>query len=95
MTGFEQRVHAVVTGLQPGEVVSYGWVAAAAGRPGAHRAVGRVLRDLADDSWPWWRVVRADGHLAAPNSVDQCRRLDAEGVHVEAERVIDPPVRRV
>jgi methylated-DNA-protein-cysteine methyltransferase-like protein len=95
VTDFERRVRAVVTGLQPGEVVSYGWVAGAAGRPGAHRAVGRVLRDVADDSWPWWRVVRADGRLAAPNSVEQGRRLDAEGVHVEDDRVVDPPVRRV
>jgi methylated-DNA-protein-cysteine methyltransferase-like protein len=94
VTEFEDRVRGVVAGLQPGEVVSYGWVAGEAGRPGAHRAVGRVLRDLGDDSLPGWRVVRADAHLAAPNSVQQRRRLHAEGVHVEGDRIVDPPVRR-
>jgi alkylated DNA nucleotide flippase Atl1 len=37
---------------------------------------------------PWWRVVRTDGRLAAPNVADQRRRLRAEGVEIDGERVI-------
>jgi methylated-DNA-protein-cysteine methyltransferase-like protein len=75
----------VLRGLGPGEVVSYGEVAAEAGHPGAHRAVGRFLRD--HDGFPWWRVVTADGRLVPGHEADQTRRLEAEGVTVRAGRV--------
>lgn len=88
MSPFARRVDAVLAALAPGEVVSYGEVAAAAGAPGAARAVGRVLRDL--DGRAWWRVVRADGRLAAPDVADQARRLAAEGVTVRAGQVMAP-----
>src|ERR1043166_3098238 len=38
--GFEQRVKDVIMRLMPGEVVTYGEIAAEAGYPGAARAVG-------------------------------------------------------
>lgn len=71
--------------LQPGEVVSYGEVAAQAGSPGAARAVGRVL--AAHDGCPWWRVVSASGRLAPGLEREQTRRLHAEGVVVEGGSV--------
>ena len=40
---FHERVVSVLSQLQPGEVVSYGEVAAEAGYPGAARAVGALL----------------------------------------------------
>ena len=40
MTEFERLVLAVVDELQQGQLVSYGWVASEAGKPGAARAVG-------------------------------------------------------
>lgn len=86
MTRFARRVAAVVAALSPGDVVSYGEVAAAAGAPGAARAVGVVLRDI--DGVPWWRVVRADGRLVAPDPTEQARRLTVEGVTVRGGRVI-------
>ena len=94
MTEFERRVLAVIRGLQHGEVVSYSWVASEAGRPGAARAVGRILRDIGDDRVPWWRVVRADGSVVAPDPARQRRLLLAEGVDVRDGRVVEPPVRR-
>ncbi|HEX7097303.1 MAG TPA: MGMT family protein [Acidimicrobiales bacterium] len=94
MSEFERRVLDVVAQLQPGEVVCYSWVAAEAGRPGAARAVGRILYDLADDDTPWWRVVRADGTIVAPSGARQRRLLLDEGVRVVGGRVIEPPVRR-
>ena len=83
--GFADAVEAVVRSLRAGEVASYGEVAAEAGYPGAARAVGGVLRS--SEGLPWWRVVRADGTLAAPKAEDQAARLESEGIRVVAGRV--------
>jgi len=82
---FEEAVLAVLRGLGPGEVATYGEVAEEAGHPGAARAVGNLLAGSED--LPWWRVVRADGGLVAGHEIDQARRLRAEGVEVRAGRV--------
>lgn len=86
MSRFADRVVAVVSGTRPGEVVTYGEVAAEAGAPRAARAVGNVL--AASEGLPWWRVVRADGRLASGKQEDQARRLRDEGVEVQAGRVV-------
>ena len=84
--GFAERVRAVIAGLSPGEVVSYGDVAAQAGYPGAARGVGRVLSS-SGAGLPWWRVVMASGRLAPGKETVQARRLRAEGVTVRNGRV--------
>ncbi|CAN5558542.1 hypothetical protein BH23ACT7_BH23ACT7_08280 [soil metagenome] len=84
-TPFSDAVAAVLAGLRPGEVVTYGEVAAEAGYPSAARAVGTFLRD--SEGFPWWRVVRADGRLASGKIVEQERLLAAEGVPVASGRV--------
>lgn len=76
----------VLAALEPGEVVSYGEVAARAGFPGAHRAVGHLLATTGAPNW--WRVVRSDGRLAAPKPARQAQLLAAEGVAVVAGRVV-------
>lgn len=86
-SAFAERVHAVVRGLPPGTVASYGEVAAEAGAPRAARAVGRVLASAVVDL-PWWRVVTADGRLAPHKERDQARRLAAEGVACRDGRVV-------
>jgi methylated-DNA-protein-cysteine methyltransferase related protein len=83
---FEDRVAAVLRGLGPGDVLSYGEVAAEAGAPGAARAVGSLLR-RGLPGVPWWRVVRADGWIVCPNGAEQIARLRAEGVRVQGGRV--------
>lgn len=85
MTPFQSAVAAVIAGLQPGQVVTYGEVAAEAGYPGAARAVGTFLRDF--DGYPWWRVVRSDGRLLLRKEVEQSRRLRAEGIPVVQGRI--------
>lgn len=92
MTEFQERIRDVIAALGPGEVVSYGEVARRAGRRRAARSVGAFLAQFGSDL-PWWRVVRADGQLAAHKVTDQARRLRAEGIDVEGGRVIDalPP----
>lgn len=79
MGGFEDHVVEVVRGLPPGAVVTYGEVAAEAGRPGAARAVGRVLA-ASGGTLPWWRVVTATGRLVPGHEVEHAARLAAEGV---------------
>lgn len=82
---FADAVRGVLRDLRRGEVVSYGEVARRAGYPGAARAVGNVLAR----GWgvPWWRVVRADGSLAAHSLEEQLRRLRREGVPIAGRRV--------
>ena len=94
MNEFERRVLDIVAELQPGQVVSYGWVASEAGRPRAARAVGHVLGGLDDDTRPWWRVVQANGRIVSPRPHVQRARLLEDGVVLDGDRVIEPPVQR-
>jgi methylated-DNA-protein-cysteine methyltransferase-like protein len=75
---FEAAVRRVLEALPPGRVMSYGEVAAEAGRPGAARAVGNLLR--VSTGLPWWRVVSASGRLVPGAEAEQAARLRAEGV---------------
>ena len=94
MTEFERRVLAIVHELQPGQLVSYGWVASEAGKPRAARAVGNILSELCDDSGPWWRVVDASGRIVSPRRADQRARLIEDGAVLDGDRVLEPPVQR-
>jgi methylated-DNA-protein-cysteine methyltransferase related protein len=71
-----------VDAVPPGEVASYGEIAAAAGT--SPRVVGRVLARLGDEV-PWHRVVRADGSVARHLEREQLDRLVAEGVRLRAD----------
>jgi methylated-DNA-protein-cysteine methyltransferase related protein len=82
-TPFEHAIVRVLAGLEPGDVLTYGEVAAEAGRPGAARAVGRFLADHGGDVC-WWRVVTSTGRLVPGHEVEHARRLRAEGVAVDA-----------
>ncbi len=89
MTEFEDAALEVISGLEPGDVLTYGEVAAEAGFPGAARAVGSLLRKTGADV-PWWRVVAAGGHLRSPNPARQARLLADDGVLVVGSRVAKP-----
>jgi methylated-DNA-protein-cysteine methyltransferase-like protein len=84
--GFAEQAERVNRALRPGEVVTYGEVAADAGRPGAARAVGHLLATRPADL-PWWRVVTANGRLVPGHEAEHARRLAAEGVALEGGRV--------
>lgn len=85
-TSFRDAVLEVVASVPRGHLVTYGEVAAEAGRPGAARAVGTVLaRDGGEV--PWWRVVPASGRLAPHLAERQAAALAAEGVVVVAGRI--------
>lgn len=90
---FEGAVLEVLATVAEGEVISYGELASAAGHRGAARAVGNLLRGI-DEPVPWWRVVRADGRLVAPDRAAQARLLSREGVAVRDGRVVAGDSRR-
>ena len=92
-TPLQQQIALAVESLEQGEVVSFGDVAALAGRPNAARAAGAVLANSAD-TLPWWRVVYGDGHLPPCNPGLQAERLADEGVEVRGFRVIRAPIGR-
>jgi methylated-DNA-protein-cysteine methyltransferase related protein len=75
MTDHDQhaRVLDAIRAIPEGFVRTYGDVS-----PGAPRLAGRLLATEHAPDVPWWRVVRADGSLAAGDA--QRARLEAEGV---------------
>ncbi len=83
---FELAVFRVVKAIPRGKVRSYGEVAALARKPGAARAVVRVLHRAVD--LPWWRVVRSNRTLAPQVAAEQQRRLMREGVRFSGLRIV-------
>jgi methylated-DNA-protein-cysteine methyltransferase related protein len=81
-----QRILDEVGLIPPGRVATYGNVAARAGSP-SPRLAGWVLSNLADETTPWHRVLRADGTPAPHLAAEQLARLRAEGVLAESGRV--------
>ena len=86
MTAFEAAVRDVLLSTRPGEVLTYGEVAAEAGYPGAARAVGNYLRRT-DDEVPWHRVVGAGDRIISRCADDQMRMLRGEGLTIQGVRV--------
>ena len=82
----DRRIIAVIRSLAPGEVASYGQIAADAGYPAQSRRVGNLLAG-SDLDLPWWRVVNAAGRLVPGLEVEQAGLLRVEGVAVDGGRV--------
>lgn len=88
---FAARVRNAVRRIPHGRVATYGDVAAAAGRPRAHRAVGNIMRETRDASIPCHRVIAAGGKLGGYGRDLFAKRalLLGEGVIVANGRVRD------
>lgn len=85
LTVFQQEVLRATYAIPAGQVMTYGEVAAAIGRPRASRAVGQALRrNPLPLVVPCHRVVGSDGSMrgyGGPQGVDIKRRLlEMEGV---------------
>jgi len=83
---FRRRVYEVVRTIPAGETMSYGEVAAAAGSPGAARAVGQAMaRNPYPLIIPCHRVLAAGGKTggftARGGVTTKLRMLEMEGVH--------------
>jgi methylated-DNA-protein-cysteine methyltransferase-like protein len=86
VTPWVERVNEVIRSIPKGRTLGYAQVALLAGKPGAARAVVRALHAIPKGA-PWWRVTRSDRTLADPVRAEQRRRLSAEGVKFEQNRV--------
>ena len=86
---FASRVRSVVRRIPHGRVATYGDVAAAAGRPRAHRAVGNIMRGTRDSTIPCHRVIAAGGKLGGYGRDLFAKRalLLEEGIVVANDRV--------
>ena len=86
---FAAKVLSAVRRIPPGRVATYGDVAAMAGTPLAHRAVGNIMRTCGDPSVPCHRVIAAGGALGGfgGNLPIKRERLRAEGLDVGMSRV--------
>ncbi|HEX6323847.1 MAG TPA: MGMT family protein [Vicinamibacterales bacterium] len=89
LSPFARRVIAAVRRIPHGRVATYGDIAAAAGRPRAHRAVGTLLRTLQDPSLPAHRVIAAGGRLGGFGGDPdlKAQRLRSEGIVVVNSRI--------
>ena len=78
----------MVKRIPVGRVTTYGEVARLAGRPGAARAVGNVLREAHQPGLPYHRVIAAGGLLGGYSNLTLKRSLlAAEGLVVTSRRV--------
>jgi len=86
---FAERVLLVVRRIPIGRVATYGDVARLAGRPGAARAVGNIMRSSTRRDVPYHRVIAAGGRLGGYGGNELLKRslLLAEGVTVSGSRV--------
>jgi methylated-DNA-[protein]-cysteine S-methyltransferase len=86
---FAQRVLRVLQRVPPGRVATYGDVAAMAGRPGAARAVGSIMRIARIPGLPYHRVVAAGGRVGGYGSNPQLKAalLRAEGLTIVGTRI--------
>jgi len=87
-----ERIWAVVRGIPPGRVATYGQVAALAGFASQPRLAGYALHALPDGSAvPWHRVINARGRISLPARTGQYAlqrsMLEAEGITFAGERI--------
>ena len=105
---FSRKVLRTLRGVKPGQVITYGQLAAKAGRPGAARAVGRIMgANPVPIIVPCHRCMGADGSLTgfstAGGTALKARLLFIEGYEHNAEHArgirhlqkVDPKIRRV
>ncbi len=83
---FANRVLDIIRAVPPGQVVTYGQVAALAGYPHRARQVGQALRNCAQDV-PWHRVLGAGGSVRVDPPQKQLELLNGEGVLTQTGRI--------
>jgi len=87
---FRTAIYRLVRDVPRGQVVTYGQVAMALGRPRSARAVGGAMGRCPDDV-PWHRVVNAQGGISRRRQMSgmltQRMRLEQEGVRMRRGRV--------
>jgi len=89
LTPFARRVLSLLKRVPAGRVVTYGALAALAGRPGAARAVGNLMRVAPEPGLPYHRVIAAGGRLGGYGGHEAMKAalLRREGLTVMGGRV--------
>ncbi|OPZ89310.1 MAG: Methylated-DNA--protein-cysteine methyltransferase [candidate division TA06 bacterium ADurb.Bin417] len=84
-----ELILALTAQVPPGRLTTYGTLARLAGRPGAARAVGQVLKRNPDpEKVPCYRVVRSDGRLGGYHGSSlagierKTARIQADGIEI-------------
>ena len=88
-TAFARRVVQILGRIPSGRVVTYGDLARVAGRPGAARAVGNIMREAPIPGLPYHRVVAAGGRVGGYGGQPGLKAalLTAEGLIVRRGRI--------
>jgi methylated-DNA-protein-cysteine methyltransferase-like protein len=88
---FDCAVWKIVSRIKPGDVMSYGEVAHAAGFPRHARMVSKAM-SRSRTPLPWYRVIRSDGTLAfemgSASYKKQKALLEKEGVEIRNRKAI-------
>ena len=89
LTPFARRVLLLVSRIPPGRVISYGALARRAGKPGAARAVGNLMRTANRPGLPYHRVIAANGRLGGYGGSEGLKAslLAAEGLTIRGNRI--------
>jgi O-6-methylguanine DNA methyltransferase len=89
-TSFAHRVLHIVSRIPCGRVATYGDVARLAGRAGAARAVGNIMRAADRPGLPYHRVIAAGGRVGGYGGTPGIKAglLRAEGLTVRRDRVV-------
>jgi O-6-methylguanine DNA methyltransferase len=87
---FALRVVAILRRIPPGRVTTYGAIACMAGRPGAARAVGTIMRLAREPGLPYHRVIAAGGRVGGYGSNPHLKPalLRAEGHVIRGRRLV-------
>lgn len=87
---FTRRVLILVGRIPRGTVTTYGDLARLAGRPGAARAVGRIMAQAGRPGLPYHRVVAAGGVLGGfgGHPALKARLLASEGLTIRGQRIV-------
>ncbi|MCA1066231.1 MGMT family protein [Rossellomorea sp. AcN35-11] len=93
MKPFTERAVKIMQSIPPGQVMTYGQVAAVAGSPRAARQVVRILHAMSNKHrLPWHRVVNSKGEIGFRDEeqvMTQRLSLEAEGVQFLLNNRID------
>jgi methylated-DNA-[protein]-cysteine S-methyltransferase len=89
LTPFARKVLTLLRRVPPGRVTTYGDLARLAGRPGAARAVGNIMREAGVPGLPYHRVIASGGALGGYGGREGIKAalLRNEGVRVSGRRV--------
>ena len=89
LTPFARQVLSVVSRIPAGRVATYGDIARRAGRPGAARAVGNIMRTARRPGLPYHRVIASGGQIGGYGGNVQLKisLLIAEGHVIRRRRI--------